>query len=235
MIRKRTIFLCLTLLHLGALATEASRKITGNTILNSKLLKMIDGKSFGIDGRKIRAMLIIRTHILHMLHGTLKNNQRVGSYVLDNKHYTVKELYESEKNGTLPNQNARGWLKIVKEDFATKIEPFLELGRGSKPEMLILIEESLRLHKRQNSILHMWAQEPEGDDMVGFDREVQSFEHHFVFLNDLLNFLDDLISSAPKACQQFLEGLANPQERKTYAQRFHDVFERQKQKINNKA
>ena len=180
-------------------------------------------------------MLIIRTHILHMLHGTLKNGNRIGSYTFGNQQYTVKQLYDAEKNGTIDKQTLQSWLPAVKQDFAIKIEPFLELGRGSKPEMLILIEESLRLHRRQNSILHMWAQEPEGDDMIGFDREVQSFVNHYVFLNDLLNFLDDLISSSPKGCTQFLESLSTEQERKVYAQRFHDVFERQKQKINGKA
>jgi hypothetical protein len=64
---------------------------------------------------------------------------------------------------------------------------------------------------------------------------VQSFDAHFTFLNDLLNFLDDLISSAPKGCAQFLESLSNPQERKKYEQNFHIVFEKQKQKINGKA
>lgn len=235
MIQKNSIIFCLTLLSLGTVSAEQTRKVTGNTILISKLLKIIDGKSFGIDGKKIRAMLIIRTHILHMLHGNLKNGNRIGSYTFDNKPFTVKQLYDAEKSGAIDTSILRSWLKVVKQDFTIKIEPFLELGRGSKPEMLILIEESLRLHKRQNSILHMWAQEPEGDDMIGFDREVLSFDDLYTFLNDLLNFLDDLISSAPKGCAQFMESLSNNQERKIYAQRFHDVFEKQKQKINSKA
>lgn len=235
MIQKNILILCITLLSLGTASAEQTRKVTGNTILVSKLLKLIDGKSFGIDGKKIRAMLIIRTHVLHILYGTIKNGNRIGSYIFNNTNYTVKQLYEAEKRGTIDKQTIQTWLKSVKQDFAIKIEPFLELGRGSKPEMLILIEESLRLHKRQNSLLHMWAQEPEGDDMIGFDREVQSFADHYIFLNDLLNFLDDLISSAPKGCAQFMESLSSQKERQLYAQRFHDVFEKQKQKINSKA
>lgn len=236
MLQKKIAFLCLSFLcPMSVIAARPTRNITGSTILVSKLLKTIDGKSFGLHGQTIRAMLIIRGRILNILTGIQKNGHRIGLYIFNNAHHTVKQLHEIEQSGTVDKQTLSAWLHVVKQDFAIQIDPFLDLGRGFKPQMLILIEESLRLHRRQNSLLHMWAGEPEGDDMIGFDREVQSFDDLYLFLNDLQNFLDDLISSCPKACQQFLDSLTTAQERKVYAQRFIDVFERQKQKINTRA
>lgn len=232
--KKITIF-CLSLLMAPCFLSANAARAVKETILTSSLLNLIDGVSFGVNEKKIHAMIIIRGDIQHILYGSLKGNSRVGLFTVNNQLYSVKQLFDAEKNNTLSKQALHTGLISAKKYFSKKIEPFLELAHGSKPEMLILIKESLRLHGRKNSILHMWAKEPEGDDMVGFEREVQSVESLYIFLNDLLNFIDDLISSTPKACAQYLDTIKNADERKKNAQRFHDLFARQKQKINAKA
>jgi hypothetical protein len=201
------------------------------TILTSKLLSTIDGKSFGVDGPLIRALLIIRTRLSHILFGVKK----IGLYSYQNEMYTAKDLYDMEQRELFSAQTQQELLRIVKLDFAEKIEPFLELSNGSKPQMLILVEESLKLHRRQNSFLHKRAQAPESDNKTLFHREVQSFGDLYYFLHDLLNFLDDMISSCPKARTQFIAALKTEKERQLYLQRFTELFERQKHKINTRA
>ncbi len=235
MINKKIIALCICLVSASQTTfTRRHRTIKGATILVSKLLKAIDGKSFGLHGKTIRAILVIRTRILHMLHGTAqKDGSRLGSYTFDGNTYTVSQLQEAEDESAVAAEIIHAWLNVVKADFGIQIHPFLELGRGFKPQMLILIEESLRLHRREDSILHMWAGEAEGQDMIAFERNVQSFDNLSVFLHDLLNFLDDLISSCPKACKQFIDSLKTEREKIAYAQRIKQVFEKQKAKINS--
>ncbi|MEX0848938.1 MAG: hypothetical protein WD055_01820 [Candidatus Dependentiae bacterium] len=235
MFNKKTILMSICLLTaINNNAEVYRRMITGNTILISKLLKAIDGRSFGLHGQTIRAILKIRTRLVRMLQGTLqKDGSHQGSYTFDNTQYTIQELYTVEKQGEVDHEIMYNRLKEVKKDFNIQINPFVELGRGFKPQMLILIEESLRLHKRENSILHLWAGEAEGQDMVAFEENVQTFDDLVHFLQDLLNFLDDLISSCPKATKQFINSLETDREKKMRAQQFAQVFERQKQKINN--
>lgn len=235
MMNKKIITLCLILLSTSHINfARRHRMIRGNTILISKLLKAIDGKSFGLHGKTVRAILVIRTRILHMLHGVAqKDGSRKGSYTFNNNMYTINQMQEIENEDVIDGSTLHEWLKSVKADFGIQIHPFLELGRGFKPQMLILIEESLRLHRREDSILHMWAGEAEGQDMIAFEQNVQTFTDLSIFLHDLLNFLDDLISSCPKACKQFIDSLKTEREKRLYAQRIAQVFEKQKVKINS--
>lgn len=228
---KRTLYgLALSLLIIHAYAEEPQYDVT-MVILTSKLLKAIDGKSFGISADLINAILIIRTQILHMLHGVAKDGHREGVYTFDGKKYTIAQLYQMEVNKELPNKT---WIKQVKLEFSMQIKPFLELGRGFKTQMLLFIEESLRLHQRnlKHSVLHRWAETDDNNDMAAFNQYVHTFHDLSEFLYELLNFLDDLISSCPKAKQQFIEGLKTEREKKTYTHRFKQLLDQQLTKIN---
>lgn len=204
-----------------------------DSILTSKLLKAIDGKSFGINAELINAILIIRTQILHMLYGAAKEGHREGLYTFgtNGKKYTIAQLHQMELNKELPDKT---WIKQVKHEFSMQIKPFLELGRGFKTQMLIFIEESLRLHQRKlkHSVLHKWAETDDNNDMAAFNQYVHSFHDLSEFLYELLNFLDDLMSSCPKAKQLFIDGLKTEREKKSYTQRFKQLYDQQRAKIN---
>lgn len=231
----KNIFSSITVLLLISCSMQADNfnkgPINGPVILNLSLISAIEGKSFGIDKEKIRALLIIRTQILQMLYGVAKDGKREGLYPFNGQKYTVEQLYKMVFDTTAEEKTL---LAVVKADFETRIRPFLEMGRNFKPQMLIFIAESLRLHKRNhaNSILLKWA-ETEGDnDLEAFYLYVNSFKDLSDFLYDLLNYLDDLVSSCPKAKQQFIDSLKTEQEKKAYAQQFQKLFDQQKAKIN---
>lgn len=216
-----------TLCMLMSCLCEAVTINTG-TVLNLKLIKAIDGSSIGITEHHIHAKLVIRTQILHMLHGASKDGKREGLYTFNNIKYTVTQLVELEADNKLDPS----WIKTVKQEFAKQIQPFLDLGRGFKPQMLIFISESLRLHHRdlRNSVLLKWAESD--DDMQAFNAHVHTFKDLAEFLYELLNFLDDLISSCPKAKQRFLDNLKTDREKNMYAQRFDQLLEQQLTKIS---
>ena len=69
--------------------------------------------------------------------------------------------------------------------------------------------------------------------MIAFQSKVKTFDNLACFLYDLINFLDDLVSSCPKARKQFIENLKNERERAIYEQRFSKILEIQKNKINS--
>lgn len=208
--------------------TTKETTLNTNVVIDSKSLRIFEGKSIGLTHEHIRAKLIIRTQILHMLHGVAKDGKREGLYIFNNEKYTVMQLAELEAR----NRIDATWIKHVKQEFAKQIQPFLDLGRGFKPQMLIFISESLRLHHRDftKSILLKWAES--NDDMQAFNVYVRSFHDLSEFLYELLNFLDDLISSCPKAKQQFLDNLKTDHEKNMYTQRFNQLLEQQLAKIS---
>ncbi len=218
-------------LSCALLVGSSKGPITGNIILSSPLLSTFDGKSFAVGPEKIHAKLIMRTQILQMLYGVAKNGKRQGFYSFNGDLYTIEQLHKLTFND--PSEE-KTLLEQVKADFEIRVQPFIEMGRSFKPQMLIFIGESLRLHKRNHpsNILLRWAETDGNNDMEAFYSYVNSFKDLSEFLYDLLNFLDDMISSCPKARQQFIDTLKTDKEKKVYEQQFQKLFEQQKTKIN---
>lgn len=232
MIKNMFYSLTLSLLLASSLQAEPSKgPIAGNTILNLPLISALDGKSFAIEANKIRAKLIMRTQLLQMLYGVAKGGAREGFYTFKGNIYTIEQLNKVTFSDPTEEKTL---LEHVKADFEVRIQPFIEMGRSFKPQMLIFIGESLRLHKRNHphNILLRWAETDGSNDMEAFYSYVNSFKDLSEFLYDLLNFLDDLISSCPKAKQQFIDSLKTENEKRTYEQQFKKLFEQQKTKIN---
>jgi hypothetical protein len=194
-------------------------------------LSTFDGKSFGMSSDKIHAQLIMRTQILQMLYGVAKDGKRQGLYTFKGDLHTIEQLHKITFDD---HTEEKALLEHVKADFETRIKPFIEMGRSFKPQMLLFIGESLRLHKRNHpsNILLRWAETDGNNDMEAFYTYVNSFKDLSEFLYDLLNFLDDLISSCPKAKQLFIDNLKTEKEKKVYEQQFQKLFEQQKTKIN---
>lgn len=225
-----SITLC-SFLSCTLLVGSSKGPITGNIILSSPLLSTFDGKSFAVGPEKIHAKLIMRTQILQMLYGVAKDGKRQGFYAFKGDLYTIEQLHKLTFNDA---NEEKALLEHVKADFEIRIQPFIEMGRNFKPQMLIFIGESLRLHKRNHpsNILLRWAETDGNNDMEAFYSYVNSFKDLSEFLYDLLNFLDDMISSCPKARQQFIDTLKTDKEKKVYEQQFQKLFEQQKTKIN---
>jgi hypothetical protein len=153
----------------------------------------------------------VRREINIMLIGNkTKNGSHIGIYTFENNHYTVQELASLEQEVKRTNNDTLGnklniLLEQVKKEFIIKVDPFMESARGTKHQMLILIEESTHKRNKKNNFLLKWADAPEGNEETIFLKEVQSFGALEAFAQDLLDFLGDLVRSCPKGRAQFIE------------------------------
>jgi hypothetical protein len=213
----------------GYVCDEARKNLSKKRrILKSAVIKAVD--SF-INSTLFNKILVLRQHLSNMLFGMLtKDGTRIGIYTIADTKYSIQQLAQLERDQGPEALNAI--LLQAKTDFEHQTTEFLGLAKSFKSQMLILIDESLRLHKRTESILLTWAEAKDGQEMLSFEKNVTSFDGFARFLHDLLNYLDDLIASCPKAQKVFLQ-TKNDQEQRIYAQRFKGIYERQKHKIDN--
>lgn len=213
----------------GYVCDEARKALAHKRrILKSAVIKAVDNF---INSTLFNQILVLRQQLSNMLFGTLtKDGTRIGMYHFMDGTYSIQQLTQIER-GYGP-ESINPILAKAKSDFEQQTSKFLDLAKSFKSQMLILIDESLSLHKRAGSILLSWAEAKEGQEMLSFETHVTSFDCFARFLHDLLNYLDDLIASCPKAQKVFLQ-TKNDQEQKIYAQRFKGIYERQKHKIDN--
>ena len=231
MLKKQIRSALLLALCINSSAITARDLITGNTILSSYILSIIDGRF--LNGNKIHITISIISKLHNMLKGIKKEGTYEGLYPLHGDAYSIKQLALLEKEHPELKHELEQFLKEVKADFSKQIQPFLVMARGAKSQMLLFIEESLKLHRRQGSILHMWAEAKEGRDMLAFNVHVTTFEKLEQFLEDLMNFLQDLICSCPRARKQYIDIKRTAREKQNSERFFARMFTQQKNKINN--
>jgi hypothetical protein len=212
----------------GYVCDDARKALSERRILTSPVIRAVD--KF-INSTLFNKILILRQHLSNMLFGMLtKDGVRIGIYPFGEQKYSIQQLANLEQEAGLGQLQET--LVHAKTDFEQQTLEFLGLAKSFKSQMLILIDESLRLHRRHESILLTWAEAKDGQEMLSFEKNVKSFDDFARFLHDLLNYLDDLIASCPKAQKVFLQ-TKNDQEQTIYAQRFKVIYDRQKHKINN--
>lgn len=191
-------------------------------VLESILIKMMDGASFGVSGYEIKLMLHILLKLQHMLDGESDGKGNiVGLYNFEGGKYTIKELahleIEHEKWGHddantsdtqryfQKKQAFAQCLEEVKKDFDQKVAAFLANARGSKQQLLILIKESCEKHGNPNSHLLKWGDAQDGHETDAMYSDIHTFREFEIFCQDLANFNKDLIHSCPKAVAQYKE------------------------------
>ena len=179
-------------------------KIDPNRVfLTSPLLAFADGlNGIGINGQYIGWMLQIIRDLTKMHVG----EKGVGQFTFQGKLYSVKELRALSDDRT-PEKRAQlnSALNEAKQAFITKILPFTEHGRGVQSLIVSLIEESCLKRNRHNCFLTTWGVCPEGKEAELVTKSITSLQGMDDFLNDLINFLKDLVYSCPKGRAQFLE------------------------------
>ena len=200
--------LCAASTHL---CIASGQKKDGGIILESAVIKLIDGLGMGINGERIGSILQVRREVRKIQFGApCKEGGFVGLYEFEDKKYGVKELagiehvmqVEANYDGL---QKLNPVLKLSKEDFIKWVMQFLGESRGAKLQMFMLIEESCGKRKRYDSLLLRWASAPEGEEERQFRKDIANFQVFDVFCTDLVNFLEDLMNSCPKAKAQFQE------------------------------
>lgn len=203
-------YIILSLLFSGASTLPEQKQI----VLESNLLKLVDG--FLINANTIELTRNYQRNLLHIVYGTKENNgSRHGDYEFNNKLYTIHDLsgieqdlvkkeasYSAHEYERLQKQLQTTLLK-AKDDFIEKSKKYRAIGAGSKHITSKLIEESCKKRGRRNSVLLTWGSAPEEQEDMILYQEVHTFIDFEQFVVDLLNFLDDLIHSCPKAQEKF--------------------------------
>lgn len=202
-------------------------------ILDSDMIHFIDGKSFGVNAKTIKLMLQVRREMKRLLLGEqTKSGNLEGHYLFNESLHSIRSLatieskyeahfYQQEESLThdignhqreLANagqqynelkHQLRALLLKVKQEFEAKLAPFAKSARGAKGQMLVLIAESCGKRHRPDSLLLKWADTAEGDEMKFFQDQIVSFRTLDQFCSDLVNFLEDLMHSCPKAMAEF--------------------------------
>ncbi len=197
-------------------------------VLESVLIKLMDGASFGVSGYEVKMMLHILLKLQHMLSGEPDSQGAIrGLYGHDGKKQSIKQLavleieHETHWNEFNKN-NARvtsdheelyvqkkkefeACLEVIKKDFDHKVSPFLANARGSKQQLLILIKESCEKHGNPHSHLLKWGESQDGHETDAMYTDIHTMRDFEQFCQDLSNFMKDLIHSCPKAVAQYKE------------------------------
>jgi len=177
--------------------------------LTSSVLKIIDGFSMAIDGKRVGFMLHVRKEIRKMHYGIpLNEGTFQGLYEYAGKPVSIRQMMEIEdaayQAGDIDElMMIEEALKHIKKDFIGKIHEFIGMARGSKGPLFTLIREFCERRKRPDSLLLRWGAAADGDEDRCFNRDITNFSIFDAFCGDLVQFIEDLIHSCPKACAQF--------------------------------
>lgn len=207
----------LLILNYNMVADEILFRAPGENdiILESSLIKLVDGLSIGIDGRKIAMMIKVRQEVKKIQYGMPnESGELIGAYQFGTKRCSVYELslledeYRMKDDKQALTQLAE-LLKLAKRDFIEKVKPYMATARGAKRQMLLLIEESCKKRKRFDSILLRWGAAREEEEERQFEKDIVDFKIFNTFCTDLMHFMEDVIRSCPKAMAQFMQMLEN--------------------------
>jgi hypothetical protein len=180
-------------------------------MLESTVLKLVDGSFFNAD--RIEDIRALQFHITNLLRGErTADGTRVGMYTLGDKKYNIRELLELEEqlleqtggNKLKTPEVLRELLEKAKHDFITISNVHQGQAQIGKSFTAVLMEESCKKRNRLDCLLLIWARaktRKEEDEI--FEKQVHTFKSFIIFLEDLFNFLTDLMNSCPKACELF--------------------------------
>lgn len=197
-------------------------------IIDSATLRAADGHFVTYDD--IGIMLQLREYLRTVLYGTKNADGALsGPYFFDNTPHCLRTLVQMEKN--LESATRDAWLAEVRNAFNEHTKDTKKRAEGSKTQQYVYIKRSCELHNRLNSVLLLWAQAPEGQEDDAIDTHVHTFYDMAQFVVDLMNFLDDMVSSCPRAKKQFLDKIPIPAEREKLARLLDHIYEQQMKKI----
>jgi hypothetical protein len=188
--------------------------------LNPTIIAIMDGRSFGVDGKKIGAMYNMIRRMQEILYGKKdKNGNRIGLYTFQGQSKSIAKLMEIEESihqelnsKTLDNKRSQILVNQLKEiheqllkvldDFKKIVDPFMADARSAKEPLIILIEEECSKRNKPQSMLKEWAH-LDSDELEGFDSKFVSCAIFKNFSEDLITFLIDLIYNCKKGREQF--------------------------------
>lgn len=204
--------------------TPEEKGATSVVLLENEVLHIVDGNPLAINGTTIGMMLHLRSELGKRRQGAKGTDGKLtGMYTYEGVKHTLKSLIELEdqllNNPTAENQKKLQDLHVyfngaIKDEFLKLVAPFLDDARGAKDQMVRLITEWAQKTKRMNSHLLAWSQTKEGNESTAIKENIPTIRRFDEFCSDLVNFLESLMRSCPKACQQFKDILEQKQKEK---------------------
>ncbi len=166
---------------------------------------MFDGKTIGMIGGNARQF--------RMMRGTRVDEKGVpypGPYELRGRKYGTQNLAKLEHEHAADAELQVELQKLLggaKTDFTEWNRPFMTQIQGIKDKILELMHDSCRQRQipTKDSFLLKWANTREGDEEIEFRRDINSFNDLDRLLEELCNFMFDLINSCPKGFAQYVE------------------------------
>lgn len=160
----------------------------------------VDGKV--VDAAGINFMMMLRRDIRRMQLGMQEQGKTKGCFVYRNEHHTLKSLIDIEP--TCSNDPAfKECLKAGKDEFMAKMAPWIGYGKGFKKVITLLITEFCKRSNKPNSYLQQWGMLDDGEEQRFFENEINTAHKFDLFLTDMVGLFEALISSCPKAVEQF--------------------------------
>lgn len=210
MISMNSIVHCMAIAVCSTVSAMHASAIT----LEAPVIKLIDGLSIGIDGQRIGFMLQVRREIKQILGIMEVSGKSSARYLYKGQLHGVASLATVEQKAHTENdlttlQELEPLLMQAKQDFINGVTIFMSTARGTKQQMLMLIEESCQKRKRFDSLLLRWGSASEDAEEQQFQEDVYNFQVFSIFCRDLINFLEDLMRSCPKGYAQFQQLLQN--------------------------
>lgn len=167
-------------------------------VLESPVLSIIDGVSWGINQYVIANLVHIGKMIKGLQTGTKKNP---GAYQYKGTHYTLNQLVELESQlspAELKQLHAEA-LEKVKSSILDITQPFMSHANDIKEYIVVLIQDSCKKRNKETSALLLWAEHKKGEEAYHFTKNMTTLKSVNIFCDDLLTFFTDLINSCPKA------------------------------------
>jgi len=209
----RTLYICLALVTTPAMSSQT---VYTPIELNRDIIRLIDGKAFGVSGETIGALYKMIRDIQNIQLGRrMPDGERIGMYTFEGKQHTIQSLIAIEKeikealNDNTPGveeskQELDELLKIMRSDFMRIVSPFIAEARSAKDPLVVLIQEECSKRQRPHSLLLEWAALMD-DEFSNFERQVTNFQIFDSFCKDLIDFKKDLMHNCKKARKQFKE------------------------------
>ncbi len=110
---------------------------------------------------------------------------------------------DENQNSNQTWKQLQALIEQAKVDFLITSQEFLAVARGAKGILVKLIEEDCQKRNRMGSLMIEWAKMKEGEEGILFEKRMHHFKDFYYFCIDLLNFVQDLVNSCPKAQKQF--------------------------------
>lgn len=192
-----------------AMSSESSVTRAKYFKLRAQLLEALDGKPGIFDGKTI-GMIGGNIRQVKSMRGTRVDEGGKlypGPYNWHGKAIGTIELAKIESATTDETTKAElhKLLEFVKDDFANFNRPFISQIQGVKDKILEVMRDSCEKRQIKNSFLLQWADTREGEEETQFRRNIQSLHDMDALLEELCNFLFDLVNSCPKGLAQYRE------------------------------